>query len=341
MARFRLPGLPEPDPLPVVTFLPLGFPVLDKAMGGGIPLGKVIHVYGRKDAGKTVLAIYAMIRYQQAFPEGRVHYVDTERHFSKERAEQMGLDTSEDRFTYWKRSSVEGLTQLVAALAAKTGDFIVVDTLGNSELQENLSGDNFALDKNGKFANSPRVAGVANTLTRLIKSVAASQVETSATLWVNNQLRANIGTYGGPDEITPGGNAFHYNTTVDLSLRSPNILKEDGKPVGMDIRVSVTRSKYGYKYSLEEGEHPKIFYTDAVEAAEKEALYLLAVEAGFIDKSGSWLTLSDPDDPTKVLAKVQGEAKMKQVLKDDLDIRERIEKVVNPAAVPPAGRQES
>lgn len=331
-SKVKIPGLPNPDPLPCVSFMPTGFPALDEALGGGINLGKVTHLYGRPDIGKSTFAAYIGALFQQTFPDRMVYMIETERHFNPDRVRRLGLNVDDkERFRYYQRSTAEEVANLVSTIMEHgSKDLVLLDTIGNIALNEDITGSKFGLDSSGNFKEHGKVAGTSGVFTRLFKKVAHDQTNSEVTLILNNQLRDTIGTYGGPTKHTPGGNVLHYNVTCGVQFRKSELLMEGLTPVGLEIAMRVERAKYGIApRSLVAGEYPIIYFDDAIEKAKSAMMYSRGIMLGVIEKNKAWFKVIHPETGEE-LYKVQGEAKMRQLLNENVDVQQLIEGMVSP-----------
>lgn len=332
-----MPGLPPVDPFNDVEFLSVGHPGLDDLLGGGIPLSRLIHIYGDKDSGKTTFASYFLVLLQKRHPTKKVAYIDTERHLSKGRLQEMGVDVSPERFRYHTAGTTERVVELLIELAESDEICgIVIDSLANTDSNDAIgNSDSYKTDGKGGFKSTTFAAKNPNIIQGGIKKLASLQAkregDNALTVLVVNQIRQNIGVMYGPTTRTPGGFNFHFNTTVDINLYAkPTPVMEDDVQTGIELRIRIPRSKYttGYTlpYTFDRGDGLYIPFKNAIEEIEFQKFYKWVVDNDWLEAKGAWFTLTV--NGTQV-AKVQGKGVMMSLLRDP-DMQEKIRKAAEP-----------
>src|SRR5882757_7819878 len=223
---------------PTRTVIPTGSLALDAATQiGGYPTSQIVEIWGPSDAGKTTTAMLAVANAQRVFPDQVAGWIDMEQTFDAVWAETLGVDlkrlvlvpnphTAEDVSDITKRMVHRGIFSLV-----------VVDSVGAMITRSEYE----------KESDEATVAAVARVVTRLVKQCSAMCKANGTTLMIINQVRANIGTYGGTITRT-GGFALTHVTAMRLNLRAGReklTIKGDGIdiPVGHEIVAKVEKNK--------------------------------------------------------------------------------------------------
>jgi recombination protein RecA len=218
--------------LPTVTTerISTGVEGLDKALGGGMPIGKTIELYGQPSAGKSLISLFVIKEAQKKGLE--CVYLDAEDTFDPEWAEKLGVDT---KSLIISQSSVgeETLTLLLKLLKAKPG-VIVVDSVAAmitaAELEEKID----------KAFMAPKARLMSRAL-----SMITNQNKGTLIIFIN-QLRSTLSLYG-PKFSTPGGNALKFYASVRVEVKKTEDLHEDGKKtkpvIGQIVSFKVTKNK--------------------------------------------------------------------------------------------------
>lgn len=211
---------------------------IDWACGGGLPVGKLVEVYGKSGSGKTTLCMQAAAAIQQS--GGKVAWLDYERAFDADYAKQLGINLDDtETFIYVKPTSLEMGGDLIYALA-NTGEInmIVVDSIARMTSQSELDGSMSQLTVGDK----------AKMLYKLTRKVLNTLDDHDCTLVFLNHLLDQINTTmpGTKSKITPGGNAVPYFSSLRLECSLMQSIKsesDDAKYKGLDIQMLVTKNR--------------------------------------------------------------------------------------------------
>ncbi len=267
--------------IPKVERMSSGVPSLDYILDGGLPLGRIIEIFGPYSSGKSTLCLSFIAKAQKTFPKKRVAFIDMEHSFSAEYAERLGIKLDDMLFS--QPDSGEQALKVVEALS-KTGEvsIIIVDSVANMTTMA---------------ANEKEIDGSANmaTLARLLSQQLpriGREADKSGTIVVFiNQLRMNIGQMYGNPETTPGGNALPHNASVRIDIRSKKPEKQDGVE-GCPVVIKIKKSKVSppfrqtelfFKYADNEKGIDPGFDID-------QDLMNTAMTRGLIVQSGAWYT---------------------------------------------------
>lgn len=294
----------------VKDYLSVGYLPLNKAISGryngGLPVGRIIEIFGKESAGKTLQATQAIIQTQQK--KGLGVYLDYEHAFSLSFGMKLGLQNSRDNWIYKQPATAEAgfkIMDFIVNLARKESVerpiTVVVDSVsallteyelsmgaGNSNMKSNLS--------------LPAV------MSSELKKVAGLISGTNVTLIFLNQIRDNPGVMFGSKEKTSGGNALKFYASVRVQLRKAGAIKEsdaeNASVIGEKVVATVIKNKVyepfktaTYSTNLSKGGiNLELSHLDA------------AIEAGLIIKSGSWFEWDGK--------KIQGRDKILDILSD-------------------------
>jgi len=211
---------------------------LDAALGcGGTIVGRITEIWGPPNTGKTTMAMITAANYQQQYPNRVVGWIDVEHSWDNDWAKAHGLDI--DRVRKTEPATAQDVSDH-AKFMVRSGLFslIVIDSIGGMIGRSEVEKD----------ADDAAVAEVARVVTRMVKYQAHQLTVHKTGLWIINQPRSNIGSYGG-GSTTGGGNALKHVSTHKIRMRltntSPYMVSskpEDGE-AGFEVAAHVERNK--------------------------------------------------------------------------------------------------
>lgn len=287
--------------------VPTGSIGLDVVTGGGYPLGRFVELYGTESSGKSTCCIHAMVESQKKFPNKWVVYVDFEHSFDKKYAENIGLDMN-GVMMLQPDSGEAGFDMLKDILNEIPVSMVVVDSIAAAVPLAETEGD-FEDANMGKHA---RMMGKAcRILTPICK-------KSDTVILFINQIREKIGVIYGDNRVTTGGNAMKFYASIRLEL---NKKRGDDKNDKGEIQNSIVKVK-GVKNKtappFRECEFDVLFGKGIDRVSE---LITWGVYYGVITKGGSWYSY----EGTKL---GQGEANVKSILNDNIELCEELEKKI-------------
>ena len=288
-----------------VPYFSTGAFSLDLALGGGLPYGRMIEVYGPEQSGKTTMALSCCISLQKSGRRKCCAFIDVEHALNMEYALQMGLDLDKTKFVATSPKCAEDALDMAISFA-ESGmfDLIIIDSVAALvPLQE---------DEGGMADSS--MALRARLLSKFCRKVTHICAETETSLLCINQLRANIGGYG-QSEDTVGGKGINYTASVRMEVRSPLGGKIGGQdnPTGIRSKVHVVKNKLAAPYRR--AEYDLIFgkgicwSSSVVEAGIKYKL---------VEQKGAWFEYEGHRE--------QGKESMVRYFENDAEAREKLEK---------------
>ena len=272
-AIFQLGGATLPD----IEKTSSGSLLLDRALGGGYPVGRIVEIYGPESSGKTTLMLHAIKSVQDA--GGLAAFVDAEHALDIVYAERLGVDVK--KLIISQPSCGEEALQMVDHLA-RTGQvgMIVVDSVASlipkAELEGEI-GDNHIGRQSRLMSQALRtLAGIANT--------------TKTTIAFTNQIRMKIGVMFGNPETTSGGNAlkFYASQRLDIRRRAANKSTTSGDVESITSRVKVVKNKVAPPFREAE---ITINFGTGIDILNE--VVDLALDSDLVQKSGAWYTFQD------------------------------------------------
>jgi recombination protein RecA len=292
-----------------VETIPTGSISLDLALGGGIPKGRVIEVYGPESSGKTTLCLHAVAQVQKQ--GGTAAYVDAEHALDPAYAERIGVKTA-DLLLSQPDSGEQALEVVEALVRSNAVDIIVVDSVAALVPQAEIEGD----------MGDAHMGLQARLMSQALRKLTGVISKTKCTVVFVNQLRMKIGVMFGNPETTTGGNALKFYASVRMDIRRIGQIKSGDEVIGNHCRVKVVKNKVAPPFREAEFD---IMYNQGI-SREGDVIDLAAAK-NVVDKSGAWYEYKGQ----KI---AQGREAAKQYLKDNPKILEEIAQKTLAAAQP-------
>ena len=249
---------------------------LDRALGcGGIPLGRIIEVYGPESSGKTTMALHMIAEAQKA---GYVAaFVDAEHALDITYARKLGV--KEDELLISQPDCGEQALDIAATLCAIAGvGIIVVDSVAALVPKAELEGD----------MGDQHVGRQARLMSQAMRKLTSVAARSGASVLFINQLRQKIGVTFGSPETTTGGNALKFYSSIRLDVRRIGGLKAGDDNIGNRIRVKVVKNKLAPPFRTTEAD--LIFGKGVDRTAE---LIDHGVDNGIVEKAGAWFSYGE------------------------------------------------
>ncbi|MEG4322704.1 MULTISPECIES: recombinase RecA [unclassified Microcoleus] len=286
-----------------VETIPTGALTLDIALGGGLPKGRVIEIYGPESSGKTTLALHAIAEVQKT--GGIAAFVDAEHALDPTYASSLGVDIENLLVSQpdTGEMALEIVDQLVRSVAV---DIVVIDSVAALVPRAEIEGD----------MGDSHMGLQARLMSQALRKITGNIGKSGCTVIFLNQLRQKIGiTYGNP-ETTTGGNALKFYASVRLDIRRIQSLKKGTEEYGNRTKVKVAKNKVAPPFRIAEFD---IVFGKGISTLG--CLTDLADEMGVILKKGSWYSYNGENI-------AQGRDKVIQHMEKNIDFKNEIERLV-------------
>ncbi|MDD2330196.1 MAG: recombinase RecA [Bacteroidales bacterium] len=290
-----------------VSVIPSGSIGLDYALGiGGYPRGRVVEIYGPESSGKTTLAIHAIAEAQKL--GGIAAIIDAEHAFDRNYAQQLGVNV--DTLLISQPDNGEQALEVADHLIRSGAiDIVVIDSVAALTPKAEIEGE----------MGDSKMGLQARLMSQALRKLTANISRTNTTCVFINQLREKIGIMFGNPETTTGGNALKFYATIRIDVRRTTQLKDGEDATGNHVRVKVVKNKMAPPFKKAEFD---IMFGEGISLTGE--IIDLGVELNIIKKSGSWFSYGE----TKI---GQGRDAVRQMLKDNPELKEEIEEKVRKA----------
>ena len=274
---------------------------LDIALGiGGLPKGRVIEVYGPESSGKTTLTLHIIAEAQKV--GGTCAFIDAEHALDPGYAKKLGVNI--DELLISQPDTGEQALEISDTLVKSEGiDLLVIDSVAALVPRAELEGE-----------MGDSLPGLqARLMSQALRKLTSSISKTNTMVVFINQLRMKIGVMFGSPEVTTGGNALKFYSSVRLDIRRIGAIKDKDNIIGNQTRVKVVKNKMAPPFKMVEFD---IMYGEGISKIGE--IIDLGVQADIIDKSGAWYSF-------KAEKIGQGRENTKQFLKDNPELLNEIE----------------
>jgi len=290
-----------------VATIPTGSLSLDLALGGGLPQGRIIEIYGPESSGKTTLALHAVAEVQKN--GGVAAFVDAEHALDPEYAQRIGV--SLDTLLISQPDTGEQALEITETLVRSSAvDIIIVDSVAALVPRAEIEGD----------MGDAHVGLQARLMSQALRKLTGVISKSKTTVVFLNQLRLKIGVMFGNPETTAGGQALKYYASVRLDIRGSEQIKDGDVSIGKHVKVKVVKNKVAAPFKVAEFD---IMFNEGISTAGD--LIDLAVKYELVQKSGAWYSYKEEKIG-------QGREAAKQYLKDHKDLMKSLDKEIRKIA---------
>jgi recombination protein RecA len=274
---------------------------LDAALGvGGLPKGRIIEIYGPESSGKTTLAIHAIAEAQKN--GGIAAFIDAEHAFDRFYAEKLGVNIAE-LLVAQPDNGEQALEIADNLIRSGAIDIIVIDSVAALTPKNEIEGD----------MGDNKVGLQARLMSQALRKLTATVSKTGCCCIFINQLREKIGVMFGSPEVTTGGNALKFYSSVRIDIRRSSQIKDGEAAVGNRTKVKVVKNKVAPPFRLAEFD---IMFGEGI--SKMGEIIDIGVDKNIIKKAGSWFSYED--------AKLgQGRDAVKQMLADNPELALELE----------------
>ena len=277
---------------------------LDLALGvGGVPRGRVVEIFGPESSGKTTLALHILACAQK---EGGVcAFVDAEHAFDTDYAEKLGLSL-ENLLVSQPDSGEQALDVTELLVRSNAVDVVVIDSVAALVPKAELEGD----------MGDTHVGLQARLMSQALRKLSGAINKSKTCVIFINQIRMKIGVIYGNPEVTPGGRALKFYSSVRIEIRRVGSIKSGDEIIGNRTRAKVVKNKVAPPFKRTEFD---IMFGKGI--SREGDLLDCGVAMGIVDKSGAWLSCGE-------LRLGQGRENAKQFLVENPDVALEIEKAI-------------
>lgn len=249
---------------------------LDLALGvGGMPKGRIIEVYGPESSGKTTVALHTVAEAQKK--GGVAAYVDAEHALDPEYAKKLGVKI-DDLLISQPDTGEQALDIVESLVRSNAIDIIVIDSVAalvpRAEIEGEMGDSHMALQ--------------ARLMSQALRKLTALIAKSSTSVIFINQIRMKIGIMFGNPEVTPGGNALKFYSSVRLDVRRIAQIKQGEQIIGSRVKAKVVKNKVAPPFQICEFD---IYYGSGISL--ETDLINTGVKYNIVSKAGSWFNYGD------------------------------------------------
>ncbi len=284
-----------------VDVIPTGALALDIALGiGGIPRGRIVEIYGPEGSGKTTVALHIIAEAQKA--GGISAFIDAEHALDPSYARRLGVDI--DNLLISQPDTGEQALEIVEALVRSSAvDCIVIDSVAALVPRAELEGE----------MGDAHMGLQARLMSQALRKLTAVVSKSKSTVIFINQIREKIGVMFGNPEVTPGGRALKFYSSIRLDIRRIENIKQGQNTIGARTRARVVKNKLSPPFR--EAEFDIIFG----EGISREGSILdVGVDQGILTRTGTWYSYGD-------IRLGQGKEAAKQYFADNPEVAREVE----------------
>ncbi|NLB41804.1 MAG: recombinase RecA [Clostridiales bacterium] len=287
-----------------VNFIPTGSLELDLALGvGGIPRGRVTEIFGPESSGKTTIALHVIAEAQKA--GGTAAFIDVEHALDPIYATNLGVDIN--NLLVSQPDTGEQALEIAEALVRSGAiDIIVVDSVAALVPRAEIEGE----------MGDTHVGLQARLMSQAMRKLSGIINKSDTAMVFINQLREKVGIMFGNPEVTPGGRALKFYSSVRLDIRRIETLKQGQDAIGNRTRVKVVKNKVAPPFKQAEFD---IIYGEGI--SREGSILDIGAEYEIINKSGAWYSYKE----TRI---GQGRENARQYLKANPETAKEIEALV-------------
>jgi len=292
-----------------VAVIPSGSLALDLALGvGGIPRGRITEIFGPEASGKTTLGQHIIAEAQRA--GGIAAYIDVEHAFDPPYAANCGVNVA-DLLISQPDTGEEALEITEALVRSGAVDVIVIDSVAALVPRAEIEGE----------MGDAHVGLQARLMSQALRKLAAAIGKSGTSVVFINQLREKVGIIFGNPEVTPGGRALKFYSSVRIDLRRIETIKQGDEATGNRVRAKVVKNKVAPPFGSAEFD---IMFAHGI--SQEGNLIDLGAELGIVKKTGAFFSYGD-------IRLGQGRENAKQYLSQNREIAQEVERQIRASAV--------
>lgn len=287
-----------------IEVIPTGCLTLDYALGiGGIPRGRIIEIYGPESSGKTTVSLHILAEAQKL--GGTAAFIDAEHALDPIYAQKLGVNCAE---LYVSQPDNGEQALDICETMVRTGavDIVVVDSVAALTPKAEIDGE----------MGDNHVGLQARLMSQALRKLTAIVNKSKTSVIFINQLREKVGVMFGSPEVTPGGKALKFYSSIRLDVRKVDTIKDGQNFVGNRTKVKVVKNKLAPPFRVAEFD---IVYGEGI--SREGCLLDLALNFDLVQKTGSWFSYHDEKIG-------QGKENAKDYLKKNPEVYAELEKAI-------------
>jgi recombination protein RecA len=295
-----------------IDAIPTGALSLDLALGiGGIPRGRVTEIFGSESSGKTTLAQHIIAEAQRA--GGTAAYIDAEHAFDPKYAASCGVRLPD--LLVSQPDTGEQALEITETLVRSSGvDVIIVDSVAALAPKAEIEGE----------MGDAHVGLQARLMSQALRKLSAAISKSKTSVVFINQLREKVGIFFGNPEVTPGGRALKFYSSVRIDLRRGESIKQGSEIVGTRVKARVVKNKVAPPFRSAEFD---IMFNHGI--SKEGNLVDLGVVAGLVKKAGAFFTYGD-------VKLGQGRENAKDYLRQHTELASQLEERIRASSAIPS-----
>ena len=292
-----------------VEAIPSGSLALDLALGvGGIPRGRITEIFGPEASGKTTLGQHVLAEAQKR--GGVAAYIDVEHALDPAYAAHCGVNVN-DLLISQPDTGEEALEITEALVRSGAIDVIVIDSVAALVPRAEIEGE----------MGNAHVGLQARLMSQALRKLAAAIGKSGTAVIFINQLREKVGIIFGNPEVTPGGRALKFYSSIRIDLRRVETIKQGNEAIGSHIKAKVVKNKIAPPFRSAEFD---IMFDHGI--SREGNLIDMGVELGLVNKTGAFFSYGD-------IRLGQGRENAKQYLSQNPELAQEIERQIRASAV--------
>ncbi|MBE7027477.1 MAG: recombinase RecA [Ruminococcaceae bacterium] len=287
-----------------VESIPTGALSLDVALGiGGLPKGRIIEIYGPESSGKTTVALHVIAEAQKL--GGEVAFIDAEHALDPVYAEKLGVNV--DDLIVSQPDTGEQALEIAEMLVRSTAiDVIVIDSVAALVPKAEIEGE----------MGDSHVGLHARLMSQALRKLAGVINKSNTVAIFINQLREKVGVIYGNPEVTTGGRALKFYSSVRMEVRKTEFIKQGSDNIGARTRVKIVKNKVAPPFKEAEFD---IMYGEGI--SKVGCILDVAADTGVVSKSGTWYNYGE-------MRLGQGRENAKKYLQENPELLNEIESKV-------------